>query len=178
MSNASVLKQQPSSSAGTASAATVDRGAIENFLYREARFADESRYNEWLGLWTEDLVYWVPVNSDDYDPRHHLSIIYDNRERLQDRIDRLNSNAAWAQQPRSRMRRIVSNVEIEPAAADGDITVYSNFVLGELRRNRETSYYAGQVHRLRQTPDGLKMSYKKIMLVKNNEPIHNLTFIL
>ena len=47
--------------------------------------------------------------------------------------------------------------------------MYSNFVLGELRRNRETSYYAGQVHRLRQTPDGLKMSYKKIMLVKNND---------
>lgn len=177
MSNASGLKKQPVS-ADPSSAATVDRGAIENFLYREARLADENRYNEWLGLWTEDLIYWVPVNSDDYDPHHHLSIIYDNRERLQDRIDRLNSSAAWAQQPRSRMRRIVSNVEIEPAAANGDITVYSNFVLGELRRNRETSYYAGQMHRLRQTSDGLKMSYKKIMLVKNNEPIHNMTFIL
>ena len=178
MSNATGLKQPPQSCATGASAAMPDRGAVENFLYREARFADENRYNEWLALWTEDLIYWVPVNSDDYDPHRHLSIIYDNRDRLQDRIDRLNSDAAWAQQPRSRMRRIVSNIEIEPADANGEITVYSNFVLGELRRNRETSYYAGQVHRLRPTAAGLKMSYKKIMLVRNNEPIHNMTFLL
>ena len=29
---------------------------------------DEHRYKEWLALWAEDGVYWVPCNDDDIDP--------------------------------------------------------------------------------------------------------------
>ena len=94
-----------------------DRQAIESFLFREARYADENRYDEWMALWTDDAVYWVPANGDDRDPHRHLSIIYDLRERLQDRVDRLKSGAAWAQEPRSRMRRLVSNMEIDRLSA-------------------------------------------------------------
>lgn len=75
----------------------LSRETVETFLFREARLADENRYDDWLSLWTEDVEYWVPANHDDYDPDEHVSIIYDNRERLQDRIARLNSGGAWAQ---------------------------------------------------------------------------------
>jgi 3-phenylpropionate/cinnamic acid dioxygenase small subunit len=158
-------------------AAAVDRAEIEAFIYREARFADEHRYDEWAGLWTDDAIYWVPANSDDYDPHHHLSIIYDDRGRIQDRVDRLKSGAAWSQDPKSRMRRLISNIEIE-AAPDGEIIVRSNFVLGELRHGIQTAYFAAQVHRLRQTSEGLKLAWKKVMLINNDEPIHNLTFLI
>ncbi|MFM9972305.1 MAG: aromatic-ring-hydroxylating dioxygenase subunit beta [Burkholderiales bacterium] len=157
---------------------SIDRQAIEAFLYREARFADENCYDEWLSLWTDDAIYWVPANGDDHDPRHHLSIIYDRRERLQDRVDRLKSGAAWAQEPPSRMRRLISNIEMEAPNEKGDFVVRSNFVLGEIRRGLQTAYFAAQVHHLRAVPEGLKMSYKKIMLINNNEPIHNLTFLI
>ena len=39
------------------------RSAVD-FLYREARLADEARYAEWLALWTDDGVYWVPATGD------------------------------------------------------------------------------------------------------------------
>jgi 3-phenylpropionate/cinnamic acid dioxygenase small subunit len=162
----------------SAAAAAVDPRAIEAFLYKEARLADENRYDEWAALWTDDAIYWVPANSDDYDPRQHLSIIYEDREGLQDRVDRLKSGAAWAQEPRSRMRRVISNIEIEPPEANGDIAVSSNFVLGELRRGLQAVYFARQVHRLRPSPEGFRMAYKKIVLINNNEPIHNLSFIV
>jgi benzoate/toluate 1,2-dioxygenase beta subunit len=42
-----------------------NREQIEVFLYREARLIDEHRYDEWLSLWTDDGVYWVPCNEDD-----------------------------------------------------------------------------------------------------------------
>src|SRR5205085_5080014 len=122
---------------------------------------DENRYGEWLALWTEDAIYWVPANKDDYDPREHVSIIYDRRDRLQDRIDRLKSGAAWSQEPRSRMRRLITNIEMAPASDDEDITVHSNFVLGELRRGLQTVYFANEIHRLRPSADGLKMAFKK-----------------
>jgi 3-phenylpropionate/cinnamic acid dioxygenase small subunit len=151
---------------------------IEAFLYKEARLADENRYDEWTALWTDDAIYWIPANLDDYDPREHISIVYDDRERLQDRVDRLKSGAAWAQEPRSRIRRVVSNIEVEPPDAKGEITASSNFVLGDLRRGTQTVYFARQIHRLRRTPQGLRLAYKKVILLNNNEPIHNLSFII
>ena len=81
------------------SAIDITKDAVEAFLYHEARLADENRYDEWFALWTEDVCYWVPVNVDDYDPDEHVSILYDNRDRLQDRIDRLKSGGAWSQEP-------------------------------------------------------------------------------
>ena len=156
----------------------LDRQAIEEFLYREARLADESRYDEWAALWTDDAIYWVPANIDDYDPHHHLSIIYDDRERLQDRIDRLKSGAAFAQLPVSRMRRLISNLEIGPVLDNGDIEVRSNFVLGEFRRGVQAVYFAGQIHRLRPGLDGFRLSFKKVMLIKNDAPLHNLSFLI
>ena len=75
------------------------------------------------------------------------------------------------------MRRIVSNVEVE-AVEHNNLLVRSNFVLGELRRGLQSVYFAAQVHRLRHVDGQLKMSYKKVMLINNDEPIHNLSFLV
>src|SRR5437773_1767250 len=83
-----------------------NREQIEAFLYREARLIDEHRYDEWLSLWTDEAIYWVPCNEDDTDPERQVSIIYDDRVRLGERVARLQSGAAWAQEPKSRMRRV------------------------------------------------------------------------
>jgi benzoate/toluate 1,2-dioxygenase beta subunit len=160
------------------SSIAVSQAEIEAFLFAEARFADEGDYDAWLSLWTDEALYWIPANSDDYDPNEHVSIIYADRERLQDRIDRLKSGGAWAQEPKSRARRLISNIEIEGPDKNDEITVRSNFVLGELRRGRQTIYFAQQIHHLRPTAAGLRMSYKKVMLINNDEAIHNLSFLV
>ncbi len=56
-----------------------DRGEVEQFLYREARYADESDYDAWEALWTDDALYWVPANSADTDPLRDAKI---NRQYL------------------------------------------------------------------------------------------------
>jgi benzoate/toluate 1,2-dioxygenase subunit beta len=76
------------------------------------------------------------------------------------------------------MRRLISNIEIGPIAENGDIEVYSNFVLGELRRGLQAVYFAGQIHRLRPDRTGFKLAFKKVMLINNNDPIHNLSFLI
>ena len=93
-----------------------DHRAVVEFLYREARLADEARYAEWLALWTEDAVYWVPASPDpDADPETRISHIYDNRARLETRIKLLQTGHRYSQEPASLMRRLVSNVEVEEA---------------------------------------------------------------
>ena len=60
---------------------------VAAFLYREARLIDEHRYQEWLTLWeSSDTLYWVPCNDDDIDPRRHVSINYDDHDRLLQRV--------------------------------------------------------------------------------------------
>jgi 3-phenylpropionate/cinnamic acid dioxygenase small subunit len=156
---------------------SIDRHQIENFLYREARLMDENAYDEWLSLWTDDGLYWVPANEDEIDPQHHVSIVYENRAHLEDRVARLKSGAAHAQDPRSRMRRVVSNIEIEEGDAN-EVTVYSNFNLTELRRTTQRTFAGRTIHKLRPNGDGFKIAYKKVLLVNNDQVIMNLTFLV
>lgn len=155
----------------------VERHQIENFLYREARLMDEHAYDEWLSLWTHDALYWVPSNDDDMDPNQQVAIIYDNLAQMRDRIDRLKSGAAYSQDPKSRLRRVVSNIEIEEAD-NGEIIVSSNFNLTELRRSKQDTFAGRTIHRLRPDRDGLKMVSKKVLLLNNDEVIDNLTFLI
>jgi 3-phenylpropionate/cinnamic acid dioxygenase small subunit len=159
----------------------VDRNEIENFLYREARLMDEHQYDDWEALWTDDALYWIPSGSDDIDPTRDVSIIYANREDIAARIFRMKSEGSWSQDPRSRMRRVVSNVEIEEGD-DGELTVYSNFNLTELRKRTQVYWqyiWAGRViHKLRREDGALKMSYKKVMLVNNDTELPAMWFLI
>lgn len=155
----------------------IDRNRVENFLYREARLMDENAYDEWLALWTDDALYWVPANADDVNPNRHVSIVYEDKTRLEDRIVRLKSGAAYAQDPKSRMRRVISNIEIE-AGENGEVVVYSNFNLTELRRGQQNTFAGRTLHKLRPDGDSFKMAYKKVLLVNNDEVINNLTFLI
>ena len=155
----------------------IDRQTIENFLYREARFMDEHAYNEWLALWTDDALYWIPCNEDDFDPELHVSIVYENKARLADRIARLKSGAAYAQDPKSRLSRVVSNVEIEDEN-DTEPIVHSTFNVTALRRGRIDIFAGRAIHKLRHQDDSFRIAYKKVLLINNDVVINNLTFLI
>ena len=156
---------------------TVTRREVEDFVYLEARLADEHCYDDWLSLWTDDATYWVPANRDDIDPTQEVSIIYDDRQLIGDRVDRLKQGLAFAQDPESRMRRIVSNIEFEEGE-NGETRVYSNFVLFEIRRHIQNLWAGRTMYMLRQENEGLKMALKKVMLVNNDEELPALEFLL
>jgi len=74
---------------------------VRDFVYREARLADEARYAEWLALWTDDGVYWVPATSDPAaSPDLHISHVYDNRGRIETRSSCSRPATATARSPR------------------------------------------------------------------------------
>ena len=155
--------------------------AVVAFLYEEARLADEARYAEWLALWTDDAVYWVPATTDPGgDPETHLSHVYDNRNRLETRIKMLQSGYRFSQDPASLMRRVISNVEVREAE-HGELIAESNFLLGELavQAKREMHWWIGRTtHRLRRVDGRLRMCRKKVVLVNAAEPLPNLSFLI
>lgn len=154
-----------------------DRQQVEQFIYDEAQLMDEHRYDEWLALWADDALYWVPSGRDDIDPQREVSLIYDDRVRLQVRIARLKSGFAHAQEPKSRMRRVVSNFAIEEEQ-NNEILVRSNFLLAELRRGKQDIFAGRTTHRLRPHEGSFKLVSKKVLLVNNDEYIENLTFLI
>jgi len=152
---------------------------IEAFIFKEARLADESRYEEWEALWAQDGLYWVPRRPD-LDPAKEVSHIYDNRQRIATRIRQLKSGFRHSQIPASPMRRVISNIEIAASGAD-EYEVGANFMIMELaiQSTRNMNFWCGRyLYRLRREGGELKMAVKKILLVDADEPIANLSFLV
>jgi p-cumate 2,3-dioxygenase beta subunit len=121
----------------------VTRAQVEDFLYHEAALLDEWRLDEWQTLLTDDATYYVPPNDKlDGDHRSTLFIIADDRERIRQRIIRINDPNCHAEYPKSRTRRMISNVRI--VSVEGDlVTTTANFVCYRFRRNERIREYVG-----------------------------------
>jgi 3-phenylpropionate/cinnamic acid dioxygenase small subunit len=161
---------------------------IEQFLYREARLLDERRFQAWLDLFTDDVRYWMPVRSTRYprrskaiailDPGRYeeeelakpgdLAIFDESKETLTRRIARLDTGMAWAEDPPSRTRHIVSNVEVEPGETEAELKVSSNFVVYRSRGETEQDFYVGaRRDTLRNVDGGWKIAGRTIILDQN-----------
>lgn len=152
------------------------RAAAEDFLYAEALMLDEKRYADWVDLFTEDAIYWVPANNFDNDPSQHVSLIYDNYSRLKERLARMQHPFFWSQEPPSRTSRLVGNVRV--LESDGEeLLVESRFQMIEIRRR--TRHFGGTCHyRLVSGGERWKIRSKTVYLVSNDEPQMSLTFLL
>ena len=162
--------------------ADVDRYQIEQFIFREARYADESDYDAWEALWTDDALYWVPANGAETDPRREMSVIYDNRSRIRTRLKQARTGRRYAAAPVSNLRRSLSNIEFlgsRPGPEGGvDIEVGANFLLLESRA-RGNHLWGGRVtYRVRRTDEGLRLAYKKVVLVDNEKPLPTMGFLI
>jgi benzoate/toluate 1,2-dioxygenase subunit beta len=153
-----------------------DRREIERFLYHEARLMDAHRYDEWLALWDEDATYWVPCANEDSDPANMVSVIYDRRGQLRNRIVRL-KETLWLKEQGPRLKRLVANIEVaDESAAEAEVT--SNFILAELHRHRQTLWVGSTTHRLVPRGDSFAIKYKKVMLLNHDEPLPNMLFLI
>ena len=150
---------------------------VDLFLTHEADLVDRHKYDDWLALWSPDGVYWVPCNEDDYDPARHVSIIYDDYNRLQERCFRLNQEGAHSQDPPSRLCRVVGNLAVS-LSGEGHVLVRANMILVDVRSGEKNVYGARLEYALAPDGDSFKIRRKKVVLLDNDEPLGNLTFIL
>ena len=156
----------------------LDHHGVAQFLYREARLMDSHAYAEWLSLWACSAHYWIPCNADDVDVSRHVSLVNEDRVGLEDRIRRLQSGAHYAQDPPSRLSRVVSNVELDTGSAPAELVVHSTFNLSAHRKGR-MDVVAGRVtHRLVLEDGEVRIAEKKVILVDNDDTIMNLTYLV
>jgi len=143
----------------------VTRAEVEDFLYFEAALLDEWKLNEWEALLTDDAGYYVPPNDQpDGDHRSTLFLVADDRERIRQRVIRILDPNCHAEFPKSRTRRMISNVRI--LAIDGDlVTVSANFVCYRYRRYERIREYVGVYrHVLRRAGNFFKIKERRVII--------------
>jgi 3-phenylpropionate/cinnamic acid dioxygenase small subunit len=149
---------------------------IEEFIYKEAALLDEHEYEEWLSLLAEDSYYWMPAGRGDKDPNKELSITYDNRKELAQRVARLLHPAAHCQVPASRTSHLITNIRIEELD-DQHVKVYSNFAVFESRSGNQRVFGGHCEHKLRRDTETWRIIYKKVSLINSDGVFNNLTFL-
>jgi benzoate/toluate 1,2-dioxygenase beta subunit len=117
---------------------TID--AVQQFLYREARYLDDREFEKWLECYHPDVEFRMPAWDDDdqitTDPQREISLIYyANRGGLEDRVFRIRTDRSAATSiPEPRTGHNITNVEI--VERRGDIV--------DVRFNWFTLYYRYQ----------------------------------
>jgi benzoate/toluate 1,2-dioxygenase beta subunit len=154
------------------------RDRCQALLYREARLLDQARFEEWLGLYAPECLYWAPATAHGGDPRKEVAIAFDDRRRLEDRVYRLRTGYAWSQVPPSRTARLVGNVEVFRTAQPAVLMVRSSFVVNELRAG-DTRRLAGWYgHRVAEHDTQWRIAVKQVNLIDCDQNLRNPSVIL
>ncbi len=155
------------------------RDHFRMLVEREARLLDQLRFDEWLAMYVPECIYWVPGTPAAGDPRREISISFDDRRRMEDRIYRLRTGYAWSQAPKSRTVRMISNVEAF-AAKQGDARmVRSNFLISEFRVDgtRFLSGWCG--HRFVQSKEHRwQIQVRQVNLIDCDQNLRNPSIVL
>ena len=145
---------------------------VEQFLYAEAALLDARQYRDWLALLADDIHYWMPIRRTvtvenlrlEYSRPDGMAYFDDDRTDLRMRVEKLQSNSAWSENPPSRTRHFVSNVRILEAKS-AEIAIEANIHLYRSRLNDKIDNWIGKRRdRLRRIDDGFRIFERHIFL--------------
>jgi benzoate/toluate 1,2-dioxygenase subunit beta len=149
---------------------------VEQFLYHEARLLDTQQLEAWLELFTDDAVYWVPLERDQEDAVETSSIMHDDRTLLGLRVQQARHPRAHARLPLARTVHQVGNVMVA-GEADGALTVHSTLQLVEWRQDRQRVWGALVEHRLRRAGDSFRIARKRVDLVNSEGELDGIAIL-
>jgi 3-phenylpropionate/cinnamic acid dioxygenase small subunit len=151
--------------------AGIDREQFELFLIHEGRLLDDRRFEDWMNLFTDDGLYWVPSTPNQTDPYKTASLFFDDRELMKTRVDRLGHPRIHIQTPPSRTNHMVSNVIVEEAdEAAGVYLVSSSMLMTECRLDIQRHFSGRQYHRLEREGNSFRIRLKRVHLINCDSP--------
>lgn len=163
---------------------------IEEFLYDEANLLDERRFKEWLDTLAEDLRYFMPmeynVKAGEHATREltkreeQMSWFNEGKWTLTKRAEQILTGVHWAEEPLSRVCRMVSNVQLTAidtnAQGEMEVSTSSRFLIYQNRCEYEQYFFVGdRMDVIRKTSDGWKLANREIRIHQNVLLAKNLT---
>jgi benzoate/toluate 1,2-dioxygenase beta subunit len=142
---------------------------VAKLINWETTLLDRREWDDWIDLFAEDAVYWVPTWVDEErtvtDPETQLNLMYfRNRGGIEDRVFRIESRDSYASLPLDRTVHIVSNILV--AGVEGDeISATANCLVHSFGKHGAQTRASLYDFKLRKTEAGLKIILKKITLI-------------
>ncbi len=118
---------------------------LMQFYIHEAWLLDERKLKEWLDLFTADVLYFMPRRKNiprreahrELTPLGELAILEEDKRYLEMRVARLDTGMAWAEDPPSRTRHLIGNLEATPLE-NGEVEARTAFLV--YRSHLETDH--------------------------------------
>jgi benzoate/toluate 1,2-dioxygenase beta subunit len=134
---------------------------VEQLLYRQADLLDSKRWQEWIDLFTDDGVYWMPP-----DPSHKTwegmpAIFAEDKNLMTVRMKRVLHPDAWSQRALWETNHLVSNVVVVESSEDV-VQVGSRFHMMELRRDDVRHFAGSYLHHLKKTKEGYRIKLQRV----------------
>ncbi|MCC5861777.1 MAG: 3-phenylpropionate/cinnamic acid dioxygenase subunit beta [Gammaproteobacteria bacterium] len=186
---AATATEQSASSVKTAQRVAIgsqEYNEILEFLYDEAHLLDNMKFAEWGKLLAEDLVYTVPLRTTRKAAENAKTIVRsvqhydDNFRSIMGRIARLTTASAWAEDPPSRIRRMVSNVRVYRSAEANEFHVDSYLLVTRNRfESEDFDLMSAERHDLlRRDGNRYRIARREVILDQAVLGMQNLAFFL
>ena len=144
---------------------------VEQLLYHQAEVLDERRWEEWLDLFTEDGVYWMPASADQQTGEGQPNIFYEDHYLMDMRIRRVEHPYAHSQAAGHRTSHVVSNVMIKSEnQTSHELVVTSRFHMVEYRLDDLRHFGGKYTHTLIKSDDGYKIKLQRVDLTNVEGP--------
>lgn len=157
---------------------------LEQFLFEEADLLDNWQFTDWYDLMADDIFYWAPVRenrmhrefSQEMYPAGTSAHFEEDKRFLGERVERLLSHMAWAEEPPSRTRHLITNIRAWETDKADEFAVESSFYVFRTRGERDLDYVVGRRYDIIRRADnefGFQIARRKIvfdmamLLVKN-----------
>lgn len=159
--------------------------AAHEWLVDEAWLLDERAWDEWLDRIADEVHYFMPVRvtaalAAGYDTSPGMAHFDEDKYSLTRRVARLRTEHAWTEDPPSRVRHHTTNVRTFAATEPGHLVAESAVLLyrsrGDVHEGSIIS--AGREDVLRETPDGLLLARRTILVDDSVVRIQNLAVFL
>jgi 3-phenylpropionate/cinnamic acid dioxygenase small subunit len=135
--------------------------AVEQFLYHQADLLDRKEWERWIGLFTDDGVYWMPPEPSYTTWDGTPAIFAEDKNLMRVRMGRVLHPDAWSQRPLWGTNHVVSNVVVEKDTSQ-EVLVRSRFHMMELRRDDVRHFAGSYMHELKKTKEGYRIKLQRV----------------
>ena len=157
---------------------TLTRDDIIDFIYAEARMLDEGRFTEWLDLWLEDGIYWMPLDYKQTDPDLVTSLLYEDDFMRKLRVERLNGERTFSQKPKSRCSHVIQRPFVDKFDPDkGHFETNTSMHYVETRLDEQFLLALTAVHELKLVDGTLRIANKRVDILNSDAAFGNIQLL-
>ncbi|MEM7269662.1 MAG: aromatic-ring-hydroxylating dioxygenase subunit beta [Pseudomonadota bacterium] len=156
----------------------ITKDDIVDFVYAEARMLDEGRYSEWLDLWLEDGVYWMPLDYKQTDAKTATSLLYEDNFMLRLRVERLEGARTFSQKPKSRCHHVIQRPFIDEFdTGEGRFVTNTSMHYVETRLDEQQLLALTATHEIRLVDGALRIANKRVDLLNSDAAFGNIQLL-